>query len=355
MQNSIFQVQRNQLAHTQIVTEELPELQSGQVLFKIDQFALTANNITYGVIGDMLGYWRFFPAEGEWGVLPVWGFADVVASENASIKVGERFYGYYPMAEYIIMEAGKVSSFGFQDMMSHRQPLPVLYNRYTNVAMEKAYADSSAAMQMIFRPLFTTSFLLDDMLIENEVFGAEQVILTSASSKTAFSLAFLLHQRKERNFKIVGLTSTRNVDFVEGLGCYDSVVTYDDVNTIENIPTVITDFAGNKPLLLGLQDQLEDNLKFLSQIGMVHHEERQGEGKIKGKMFFAPTYAEQRLKDWTPLGFQQRIGQAWQQFTTAGSDWLKMNEVAGLSEVDAIYQQVLNGTADAKQGQIVVV
>ncbi|NRA84799.1 MAG: DUF2855 family protein [Gammaproteobacteria bacterium] len=31
-------------------------------VFEVDKFALTANNITYGMTGDTLGYWLFFPA-----------------------------------------------------------------------------------------------------------------------------------------------------------------------------------------------------------------------------------------------------------------------------------------------------
>ena len=47
------------------------ELQTGQVLFRVDRFAFTANNISYALAGDMLGYWRFFPTVEGWGRLPV--------------------------------------------------------------------------------------------------------------------------------------------------------------------------------------------------------------------------------------------------------------------------------------------
>lgn len=354
MQNTTFQIKPSNLAETQLITQDLPTLQSGQVLLKIERFALTANNITYGVIGDQLGYWRFFPAADDWGMIPVWGFAKVVASAHEGVKEGERFYGYYPMAEYLIADAGKVSPYGFRDIAEHRLSLPVLYNNYSNVSQEKAYEGSSENMQMIFRPLFTTSFLLDDLLLTNQDFGAEQIILTSASSKTAFSLAFLLHNRSERNFKIVGLTSARNVDFVRGLACYDEVIAYDDIKDVTVKSSAIIDFAGNKPLLLDLQEQLGEFLKFLSMVGLVHHDQREGEGKIKGTFFFAPTYLQERLKEWGGVGFQQRIGKAWQAFTQVGSDWLEMNEVAGLSALDDTYQAVLDGSADAKVGQIIV-
>ena len=33
----------------------VPDLESGQVLFRVDRFAFTANNISYALTGDMLG------------------------------------------------------------------------------------------------------------------------------------------------------------------------------------------------------------------------------------------------------------------------------------------------------------
>ena len=70
--------------------EPLPVLGEGQVRLKIESFSVTANNITYAVIGDMFGYWNFFPAEGVYGVVPMWGHAVVEESRHADIAVGER-------------------------------------------------------------------------------------------------------------------------------------------------------------------------------------------------------------------------------------------------------------------------
>ena len=84
---------------------------------------------------------------------------------------------------------------------------------------------------MVFFPLFATGFVLDDYLKDNEYFGADTVILSSASSKTSFSLAFLLSE--DRHCKVVGLTSAANRGFVEGMGIYDEVVTYDDIESID--------------------------------------------------------------------------------------------------------------------------
>ena len=101
-------------------------------------------------------------------------------------------------------------------------------------------------VESLLRPLYTTSWLIDDWLadVEPPFFGAEAVVLTSASSKTALGTAHALHARAERP-EVVGLTSARNVGFVESLGVHDSVVTYDDVESLPSRPTVIVDMAGN--------------------------------------------------------------------------------------------------------------
>ena len=51
---------------------------------------MTANNITYAVMGDVMSYWDFFPTGEEgWGVLPTWGFAEVEASEAEGVEEGD--------------------------------------------------------------------------------------------------------------------------------------------------------------------------------------------------------------------------------------------------------------------------
>ena len=93
---------RDQLARTRIVSAPPKPLAEGEVRLRVDRFALTANNITYGVIGEMLGYWNFFPAaEQGWGRIPAMGWADLVESAHPAIEAGGRYYGWYPMARYV--------------------------------------------------------------------------------------------------------------------------------------------------------------------------------------------------------------------------------------------------------------
>ncbi len=51
---------------------------------------------------------------------------------------------------------------------------------------------------MIFRGLFMTSFLADDYLAESDFGGAREVVVISASSKTAIALAWSSHARRPR-------------------------------------------------------------------------------------------------------------------------------------------------------------
>ena len=77
-------------------------------------------------------------------------------------------------------------------------------------------------------PLHITSFCLCDYLQNENYLGAEQVIIVSASSKTAIGLAQGL-QSEEKKPEIIGLTSKRNSEFVESLNSYDQIYSYDDL------------------------------------------------------------------------------------------------------------------------------
>src|SRR4051812_9316729 len=172
-----------------------------------------------------MGYWSFFPASEGWGRVPVWGFADVEASRAPGIEVGERIYGYLPMGSHLVVAPENISANGFVDGAGHRGALPPVYNQYQRVRRNDRERETA-----ILRPLFTTSFLLDDWLDDDGFFGARSVVLGSASSKTALGLAFLLAQRDD--IEVVGLTSARNAAFVDKVGYYDRTVTYDAIDTL---------------------------------------------------------------------------------------------------------------------------
>ncbi len=355
-----IQVNRKNFHDYKIVEKATPtadDLADGQILVKVDQFAFTSNNITYATVGEMVGYWNFFPVSDDWGIIPMWGFSDVVASKNENVKVGERFYGYYPMGSHLIMSPKSIKPTSFMDGIEHRQALPVIYNNYINTKTDSSYSKKGEPIQSLFRPLFTTSFLIDDFMDDNDFFGGKQIILTSASSKTAIGLAFLLAQRKgAKDLNIIGLTSAGNVDFVKDLGYYDTVLSYDQAEQIAKDQTsVIVDFSGNERVQASLQIHLGNQLVYNCLVGMVDWTQRGGKGSAaqNGKFFFAPTQAVKRNKEWGVAGFQQKLGMAWMQFTNQIGDWMTVQNTNGAEGLAGLYLPMLDGKVDPKIGHIV--
>ena len=75
-----LEVDRDDLTATSLLETEVPEPADGEALLRVDRVGLTANNVTYAVFGDSMRYWDFFPSQPGWGRVPLWGFADLVAS-----------------------------------------------------------------------------------------------------------------------------------------------------------------------------------------------------------------------------------------------------------------------------------
>jgi Protein of unknown function (DUF2855) len=359
--NTSLTVNRIDYSKTEVVKQDLPSVKAGQVLLKVSEFSLTANNVTYAAMGDFLKYWEFFPSPEDTGIIPVWGFAEVVSSECDGVAVGERFYGYYPMATYLVVEPIQVNAASFIDGAEHRQPLSVIYNQYIRCSNDPIYQQETEALQMLLRPLFTTSFLLDDFFADNDMFGSEQMILTSASSKTALGMAFLLHhnrQGRSENYQIIGLTSDSNKDFVEALGCYDKVVSYDELAQLDgSLKTSIVDFAGNGQLLAQLHEHFAQTLQYSCKVGASHWDQLGGApAKLAGPepiMFFAPSQAEKRIKEWGGVLFQQKIADVWLAFTGFVDGWIDVEHHNGVQATNDIYQKVLSGNFNPKAGYIV--
>jgi len=360
-----FLVNRNELSSVRYQQRDGLELAPGQVLLQVSRFAFTANNITYAAMGDALRYWEFFPAPAGMGIIPVWGFADVQASLCDGVEVGQRYYGYYPMATHAVVQPVQVSPAGFIDGASHRQELAVIYNHHAACATDPSYQQDMEAQQMLFRPLFTTAFLLDDMFADEAFYGAQTLYLTSASSKTALGMAYLLHNNRQSRGKqceIVGLTSPGNKAFVEGLGCYDRVVTYAEVDELRpEESSAIVDFAGDSELLRKLHNQLAPGLKYSCMVGASHWTARTGSAldagsdKLPGpapQLFFAPSQAEKRIAELGGGEFQSRLAQAWTGFIAFVDDWLAVEVHLGRQETERVYQKVLAGRSDPRSGYI---
>ena len=101
-----FEIDRRDIRTTRWVTTTPPtSLVEGQVLLKLERAALTSNNVSYALSGDMLDYWGFFPTEQPWGRLPVMGFGIIEASAHPEVKVGGRYFGFFPLADHHVVDA----------------------------------------------------------------------------------------------------------------------------------------------------------------------------------------------------------------------------------------------------------
>jgi hypothetical protein len=360
-----FLVQRSDLARTECRERDLAELDPGQALLKVSRFAFTANNITYAAFGDAMRYWEFFPAPEGTGIIPVWGFADVLSSRCEGVEVGQRYYGYYPMATHAIVQPVQVSPAGFIDGASHRKELAVIYNHHAACASDPSYSEDKEAQQMLFRPLFTTAFLLDDLFADKAFYGAQTLYLTSASSKTALGMAHLLHHNRgdrDQRYELVGLTSPGNKAFVEGLGCYDRVVTYAEIEDLRSDESsAIVDFAGDSALLLRLHKQLSPGLKHSCMVGAAHWTAQTGSAPSPDnagmpgpvpEFFFAPSQVEKRVSEWGADVLQGNLAKAWTGFMEFVDTWLSVEVHLGQQDTERVYQNVLAGRVDPRAGYI---
>ena len=340
-------------------------LAEGEVRLAIAHFALTANNITYAAFGEAMKYWQFFPApDAAWGCLPVWGFATVSESRAEGVAVGRRVYGYLPAGTHLVVQPARVRSGGFSDGAAHRQDLAAAYQQYQFCDADPGWQPRLEGLQAVLKPLFVTSFLIDDFLDDNRHFGATQLLLSSASSKTAYGTAFCLAQRRGTPGlpRVVGLTSPGNLGFTKGLGCYDEVRPYDSVAGIDaGLPTVYVDFAGDAAVRRSVHTHFGEALRYSASIGGTHWEALGSGGGLPGPrptLFFAPAQIKKRSapppEGWGREGLEQRLAQAWAAFIDRverpGDAWVRIVGRHGVEATQAAYLALLRGEADAREG-----
>jgi hypothetical protein len=350
-----FLVKRDDLHASRFVSDAKPALQSGQALLEIDAFGLTSNNITYAVFGEAMSYWSFFPAEEGWGRVPVWGFAEVVASGDTALEEGLRIFGYFPPSTHLVVAPERIDSRGFVDASPHRASLPSAYNGYARVDADPAYERGFEDQQMLLWPLYFTSFLLDDFLAGEELFGARTAVLSSASSKTALAAAFLLARRE--GIEVIGLTSAGNVGFVEDTGVYDRVVTYDDLESLPEGAAVYVDMAGNADVRAAVHARYGDSLTHSAVVGGTHWDRIAGESGAplpgpRPEFFFAPDHVSRRTADWGREGLERRVADAWRPFVDWTTGWLEVVHGQGPEAVEAAYLELLEGRAEPAKGHV---
>ena len=348
-----LEISRSDLATRRLVDAPAPTAAAaGQVVISVDSFALTANNLSYALSGEMLDYWGFFPTDEGWGRLPVMGFGTVTHSGVDSVSEGERFFGFFPAGDHHVVDAEPARN-GFIDVGAHRQRHARTYKAFERTS-SVTDPDHDARL-LLLRGLFVTSFLCDDFLADNDMFGATQVVITSASSKTSLALAH--ETKRNRGVRVVGLTSSSNRDFVVATGLYDDVVDYGDIETIDNGATaVIVDMAGNASVLAGLHRHLDRSLAHSCRVGATHWSESGDTGEMPGPtpaFFFAPSQIAKRGVDWGREVLETRLADGLAGFIDDSRRWMRVETSHGGDGLLAVYDSLVAGTVSPATGNIV--
>lgn len=347
-------IDRADIRSTRIAAQPERALQDGEVRVALRRCALTANNVTYAAAGEMLKYWAFFPSgvDGQ-GVLPVWGTADVVESRSADLTDGTRLYGFWPLAETCVLVPERDSAGMIVDRAPHRADLPAVYNRY---AIVPPAPDRDEDLRSLLQPLLATSWLITDFLQDNGFFGAAQVVVGSASSKTGLGLCKFLSKLDDHPAQVIGLTGVENQEYVSGTKACDVTLNYDQIAEIPRVPSVFVDMAGNAAVREGVHSHLGDLLKHSAAVGTSHWDKFRPDLKLDGprpQFFFAPAQIAKRREDWGPGVVEKRITQAWKGLAADAGDWMDITEHHGIEAAQRVYDLIANGQSRAQSGHIV--
>jgi hypothetical protein len=185
------------------------------------------------------------------------------------------------------------------------------------------------------------------------------MVISSASSKTAYGTAYQL--RKRAQVKVVGLTASHNKPFVEALGCYDQVLTYDSIEQLDPlIASVYLDYAGSAEIRRRVHERLP-KLLHSSLIGGSHVDDMGTSAGLPGPkpvFLFIPSHAFKRMGEWGLTGLMERMGEDWRAFVGRALDpsdpWLIVQHHTGGEAVQAAYRLVHSGVADARSGHMLM-
>ena len=334
-------------------------IEDGQVRLEVVRFGLSANNVTYATLGTALQYWEFFPTDDPaTGCVPVWGYAMVAESRCDEVPVGRRVYGYLPFASDVVVAPSRVRADGFADGSEHRAELPAAYNAYTLVEERDRDAE---AYEALLRPLFVTSMLIADQLAEEDFFGAEAVLVSSASSKTAYGTAYALRHTAgpagETRREVVGLTPAERVDATAALDLYDRVLAYDDIATLDaDRPTVYVDISGSYEIRAAVHRHCAD-LRYDCAVGLTHRDDTGDASDLPGPeavFFFAPSEWARQASNRGREEQARRVDEGVEGFVQRASDLadplMTLRWVEGRDEAAEAWRHMVEGQTGPSEG-----
>jgi hypothetical protein len=345
-----FEVGQADLGITRLTESRLGPPRDGEVLFEVEKFGFSANNVTYALLGSKLRYWDLFPAEAGWGRIPVWGYLRVVSSKVQGIEAGRRAFGLCPMGTRVLLRPERVGHATFGEGSPHRAGLSSVYNVYSWACPSRLSRGQDDAL-VVLRPLFWLSFTLDDYLARRDRPG-QRVIVTSASSKAAIGLAHLL---TARGVPVTGLTSSGRAAFVRSLSLYDETVAYDQVEALPADGAVLVDVAGRA----ALRDQIDRHVDRLSEMivaGGTHGDAEAlatATGDQRTTVFSAPQRIRELAQEWGWPALEERYQAALERFAADAGTWLEIRCHRGLEGAATVYHDVLSNASASAEAHLI--
>ena len=259
------------------------------------------------------------------------------------------------------------------------------YNQITRCSTDPLYDPSPAVedLTMLYRPLFWTSFWCEDWFNASRYReGASRILISSASAKTAFCLAYLIRKRNATlddgspTRQVVGLTSKKNVEFTKNLGLYDHVLEYDGFENaaVMNEPSqkwIYVDVAGNENLnarvhnhfsdvTLGLAGSVALGLTNLSPSSKSDSAAKWTTNEFSSQsapstleQFFMPEWLAIRRKQLPIEKITQLQKHAWSGLMQDCRTWgVTMRRVCGAENVKKAYEEVVRSGIAPDEGLI---
>ncbi len=127
------------------------------------------------------------------------------------------------MGSHSVLDPARVDDSRLFDGSEHWRDFAAVYNRDLRLSNDPQDNPATDDMRMVLWPLYATSYCLYDFALNNDWFGAEQVLIVSASSKTGIGTGYAFKADPDAP-KVIGMTSAGNRDKVEALNLFDDVL-----------------------------------------------------------------------------------------------------------------------------------
>jgi Protein of unknown function (DUF2855) len=229
------------------------QLLDNQVLFVPQSFILNKYILYYNRAYLRTNIDGFVDPAGElnslsFKTIPAWGISYVYRSNHPDIIEGTAYHGFFPISPYSVRCVENVN----RDEGTALQRLPKFGGPREWLRLVKT-DDHSEFVADLFE-YFKIGITFAGALRDIDYYDAEQLVFSSASSASAQIIAMCVKELRP-DFRIIGLTSPRNLEMVKGFSYFDEVYTYDDIASSDGgKPTLYFDALGTESVSLSCFD-----------------------------------------------------------------------------------------------------